>query len=358
MILNTTNMVKTTGVACKILNRWTGKFLDYPLVANNYAAGAQLLQWSTGECIDANYYFTDPAFGSRGIPSVGQIWRIAYKKDTNEAFINLEHSFPLFLDVRAGSVDNGAAVQTYLIQTQVDWVDAENTVTTLPVNQTWTFENVSDAPGWYYIKNNVSGKYLDLVGPSVENGTLVHQWEKGPQQVPSNQWAIVRCGVSVGENNEFMFMNENSRKFLDVAGWSRSDGASVLQWLYTGGANQRWTLNQNSVVSVNSGKNLDISGESTNDGAPLIQWRSNGQNNQKWLYHQDPSLGSPSVVDNYLRCTLRSVMINSKCVDIGGWSTENGTVALSWSVIGGENQKFYVLDCDINKTLLAYNYII
>jgi len=40
----------------------------------------------------------------------------------------------------------------------------------------------------------------------------------------------------------FVFVCRASNKVLDVAGESKLNGASVIQWQWHGGANQRWRL--------------------------------------------------------------------------------------------------------------------
>ncbi|MGJ5892143.1 family 43 glycosylhydrolase [Streptomyces niveiscabiei] len=75
----------------------------------------------------------------------------------------------------------------------------------------------------------------------------------------------------------YTLVNRNSGKCLDVNGSSSADGANVQQWTCTGGANQKWRVEDlgddtNRLVNVASGKVLDTADCSAADGADLRQW--------------------------------------------------------------------------------------
>ncbi|MBO4865983.1 MAG: RICIN domain-containing protein, partial [Ruminococcus sp.] len=61
------------------------------------------------------------------------------------------------------------------------------------------------------------------------------------QQCSSNggdaqKWELRKVG------NNYALINKASGKALDVEGKSKNDNANVLQWRYTGGANQLWSI--------------------------------------------------------------------------------------------------------------------
>ena len=81
----------------------------------------------------------------------------------------------------------------------------------------------------------------------------------------------------------------HSGKCLDVAQASTSNGAQLIQYHYTGGANQRWRITQVTpgqyrFLNVKSGKVLDINGGWSGDGAQLIQYPYSGSPNQMWSF--------------------------------------------------------------------------
>ena len=68
---------------------------------------------------------------------------------------------------------------------------------------------------------------------------------------------------------------------LEVAGWSKKDGANVDVWTSHGGANQKWKVSHDSkgyvtLSNANSGKDLEVKGWSTRDGANADVWTSHG----------------------------------------------------------------------------------
>ncbi|MEV6423546.1 RICIN domain-containing protein [Streptomyces sp. NPDC051662] len=97
-----------------------------------------------------------------------------------------------------------------------------------------------------------------------------------------------RVQVTVGLlTGTFRVVNRASGKVLDVADESTGNGASVIQWPWSGGANQKWRLLPNydgsfRLSNVNSGKVLDNPAASTDHGRPLDQWTDTDAPNQWW----------------------------------------------------------------------------
>lgn len=128
--------------------------------------------------------------------------------------------------------------------------------------------------------------------------------------------------------------NEETGKVLDVAGWSREDGANVQQWSFAGQQNQRWDVievgrNEVAILSQNSGRVLDVSGFSTSNGGNVQQYRWSGQNNQRWL------------IESTGRGTVRIVNINSrKCLDVLRKSKDDGANIHQWDCNGDRSQQW------------------
>jgi hypothetical protein len=129
---------------------------------------------------------------------------------------------------------------------------------------------------------------------------------------------------------------------IDVDKESTSDGAAIIQWPATGGANQTWNLrashgNVFSLASAKSGKCLDVSGASTSTGAALIQWPCSGAANQLWAFDAVGDYTSSSNTSYTLR-SLGSGLV----IDIPKSSTTAGTALDQWSSNGGSNQVWRV----------------
>lgn len=171
---------------------------------------------------------------------------------------------------------------------QISFSQINGTVTfTLPKLKYWTMvvaeqEVAATIPeGVYVIKARHSGKALDVVESSVQNGALIHQWDS--YNLLSQQWNF----VSVGDGY-YKIENKKSGKVLDVAAGSLDDGAAIHQWQYYSGlSSQQWKLidvgnGYYRIKNRNSGKSLDVYGASTNNGALVKQYTYTESLHQQW----------------------------------------------------------------------------
>ncbi|PPK98683.1 ricin-type beta-trefoil lectin protein [Kineococcus xinjiangensis] len=85
--------------------------------------------------------------------------------------------------------------------------------------------------------------------------------------------------------------NVATGKVLDVNARSTAPGAPLVQYRWTGGANQQWRAvcavgGGYQLIARHSGLVADVSGASTADGAKIIQWSYKGSANQRWYFGQ------------------------------------------------------------------------
>lgn len=137
--------------------------------------------------------------------------------------------------------------------------------------------------GAYSITAKHSGKALDVSNSSLDNGATVNQWDyvNGNNQ----KWLV----ESIGDGT-YRLTAANSGKALDVSDASLQNGAVVHQWSYVGGDNQKWRIESVGngyyrIIAKHSGKALDVSGASYNNGAGIIQWDYTGGDNQQWQFN-------------------------------------------------------------------------
>ncbi|MFB7476250.1 RICIN domain-containing protein [Kitasatospora sp. NPDC056184] len=78
------------------------------------------------------------------------------------------------------------------------------------------------------------------------------------------------------------------------------------------------------LVSANSPHCLEVGGWSTDNGAPVQQWSCTTGANQNWRLANGPLVNAHT----------------GKCLEIGGWSTDNGALAQQWDCNGGANQNW------------------
>ncbi|MFD1051495.1 RICIN domain-containing protein, partial [Kibdelosporangium lantanae] len=79
----------------------------------------------------------------------------------------------------------------------------------------------------------------------------------------ANQRTDVAVSLSQPQQSGYVrLVNRRSGKVLDVTGNGTADGVKVVQWTWSGGANQQWQLLSNPdgsvrLVNRNSGRLLD-----------------------------------------------------------------------------------------------------
>ncbi len=151
------------------------------------------------------------------------------------------------------------------------------------------------AEGMYVMyKNGLSGKCLDVLDFSVENGGNVGQWDcwAGPPQLwlkePSERY-----------KGWFKLKNKHSGKCLEVTGFSTVDGGNVAQFDCWDGPHQVWqvlmvpTVNNDPrfhfdaplLINFNSGKCLEVADFSQENGGNVQQfncWRQVAMSFQVW----------------------------------------------------------------------------
>ncbi|MET9002535.1 glycoside hydrolase N-terminal domain-containing protein [Amycolatopsis sp. NPDC004169] len=132
-------------------------------------------------------------------------------------------------------------------------------------------------------------------------------------------------------------VNRRSGKVLDVTGGGTADGVKVVQWTWSGGANQQWQVRPNAdgsvrLVNRNSGRLLE-SPAGAGQGTQLDQAQDTGGDNQWW---QLTGTG-----DGYHR------LVNVRtglCADVEGGSGTDGARVLGWPVTTGTNQQWQLVD--------------
>lgn len=132
----------------------------------------------------------------------------------------------------------------------------------------------------YQIINRLSRKALDVADNSTTDGGDVIQWNYNGDN--NQKWIMTDLG-----DGSWSFKNLNSGRYMDVPNGAKEDGADVIQWGWVGGDNQRWIITDvgdgyYQIINKNSGKSLDVYDNQTFEGADVIQWGYNGGNNQKW----------------------------------------------------------------------------
>jgi hypothetical protein len=136
--------------------------------------------------------------------------------------------------------------------------------------------------GTFRIINGNSGAALEVALAALTNGASVSQWIWAGGA--SQQWTIASVG-----NGYYAIQNQNSGLALEVAGNSTSAGAGIDQRVWSGGTGQQWKVSSLTngfyeILNRNSGMALEVSAFATNNGAYVDQWPWNGGANQEWTF--------------------------------------------------------------------------
>ncbi|MFJ9150331.1 RICIN domain-containing protein [Streptomyces sp. NPDC102270] len=139
--------------------------------------------------------------------------------------------------------------------------------------------------GGYSLTNRVTGKYLEIPNASTATGTIAGQWSA--TSCACQRWNVTQTALPALGTGQYVLVNKNSGKYLDIPQGSTATNTAVQQWqnsacfcqLYTfqsagGGA---WTIK-----NANSNLNLDIRSGSTAAGAAVVQNTPSIANSQKW----------------------------------------------------------------------------
>jgi hypothetical protein len=139
----------------------------------------------------------------------------------------------------------------------------------------------------------------------------------------------ITCGAAV---SEISFQSVHSDKCIDVWGYARGNGATVVQWTCNSADNQRLDL-----VNLGDGwfalrfehsdRCLDVAGEDHSWGAHIIQWDCHYGANQRWRY----LASNPYVLQ---------VQHSFLCANIAGASRRDAAQIWQWGCHLGDDEKW------------------
>ncbi|MEZ7126637.1 pectinesterase family protein [Nonomuraea sp. AD125B] len=180
------------------------------------------------------------------------------------------------------------------------------------------------AGGVYQLKVTKSGKCLDVVGGSKDNGALMQQWS-----CSGDAWQQFTV-VSANSSGVFTLRNVNSGRCLDVPNGAATSGLRLQQWGCGDGlkSNQLWRFVASGsgtyqVVSDATGLCMSDEGASTASGAAIIQETCTANSNKQWAFEP---LGKPTVAADGSG-TYRTVQAAIDAVPAGNASRVTITIA-------------------------------
>ncbi|WP_238412150.1 family 43 glycosylhydrolase [Saccharothrix deserti] len=137
--------------------------------------------------------------------------------DTNASYVLVNRNSGKALDVYNLATNDGAQIVQYT-RNDGAW-------------QQWQF--VDSGGGYYRLKSRHSGKVLDFPSTADRAGLV--------QNTDANRTGQ-QFRLADSADGHVRLINRASGKAADVLDFSTADGAQVIQWPDTGGANQQWEL--------------------------------------------------------------------------------------------------------------------
>ena len=144
----------------------------------------------------------------------------------------------------------------------------------------------SGLSGDYKLQNCNSGKFLDLDNNNTDNKTAIVQYDD--EYIDATQiWTLTEIG---GEKGVYSICTSvNKRQGMDVADWSKDNGAQVQLYEYNGNRNQQFIVVEKGdgyyqFVSRLSGKVIEIPNSSKDNGEWIKLYDNNGTNTQQWKF--------------------------------------------------------------------------
>ena len=188
--------------------------------------------------------------------------------------------------------------------------------------------------GGYTITNRVTGKYLEIPNASTTAGTGAAQWSG--TGCACQRWNLAQTALPPLGTGQYVLVNKNSGKYLDIPQASTATNTAVNQWRNSGcfcqlftfqsAGNGAWTLK-----NVNSGLNLDIRDASSAAGAVVVQNTASTADSQKW-----------TLVDAGGYYKLRNVN-SALVVGIAQSSTADGAAVIQWNSVDVDDQLWKIV---------------
>ncbi|MET8324033.1 alpha-galactosidase [Micromonospora sp. NPDC005189] len=175
------------------------------------------------------------------------------------------------------------------------------------------------------------------VGKSGTSFTLVDAWSGATSStsgaisasVPSHGTVVFRVSgggttppTTPPPTTSSAFASAASGRCLDVPASNTTNGTQPVIWDCNGAANQRWTINGQTLQSL--GKCLDAPLNAT-AGARVQIWDCNGGANQRWTINSNGTISGAQ---------------SGLCLDVNNNGTANGTTVLLWTCTAAANQRW------------------
>jgi hypothetical protein len=189
--------------------------------------------------------------------------------------------------------------------------------------------------GGYTLTNRVTGKYLEIPSASTTVGTASVQWSG--TNCACQRWDFAQTALPPLGTGQYVLVNRNSGKYLDIPASSTSTGTAANQWQNSACVCQLFTFQSAgggawTIKNVNSNLNLDIRDGSTTPGAAIVQNTPSSADSQKWTL-TDAGNGYYKVAN--VNSGLNTGVAQS--------STANGAAVVQWNDLNVDDQLWKIV---------------
>ncbi|NUR03550.1 MAG: ricin-type beta-trefoil lectin domain protein [Streptomyces sp.] len=189
--------------------------------------------------------------------------------------------------------------------------------------------------GGFTVINRLTGKNLEIPSGSTTAGTIAGQWDA--TGCACQRWNLTQTALPPLGTGQYVLVNKNSGKYLEIPSGSTTAGTAADQWQNTAYTCQLFTFQSAgsgawNIRNVNSNLNLDIQGSSSTAGAAVIQNTASAANSQKWTL-TDAGGGY------YKLQNVNSALV----AGVAQSSTANGAAVIQWGSAGLDDQLWKIV---------------
>jgi hypothetical protein len=156
------------------------------------------------------------------------------------------------------------------------------------INITWGEDIQPVINGQYIIVNRASGKVMEIAEGSSAAGANIQQ--NNYKGYKYQQWNVTPVDPNIGGDfSYFSIKSVYSGKSLDILNWSLEEGGNIIAWDDTKGSNQQWFIEYAEdgwfyIRSRFSAKCIEVVNSSNIAGANIQQSVKKEQYNQQWRF--------------------------------------------------------------------------
>ncbi|MEU1194080.1 RICIN domain-containing protein [Streptomyces sp. NPDC005859] len=189
--------------------------------------------------------------------------------------------------------------------------------------------------GGYTLTNRVTGKILEIPGASTTTGTTAVQWSD--TGCACQRWNLTQTALPPLGTGQYILVNKNSGKYLDIPNGSTATNTAVDQWQNTSCLCQLYTFQSASggawtIKNANSNLNLDIRSSSTAAGAVVVQNTASTATSQKWTL--------TDAGNGYYKLKNVNSGLNA---GVAQSSTTNGAAVVQWNDVNVDDQQWKIV---------------